>query len=65
MRFVLLFAASTAAYTQPLWFEPNQGQAHASVQFQSRNIYLRATSEPLRFRLIDGNGAREQIATKV
>jgi len=28
----------------PVWFEPNQGQAHPSVQFQSRNIYLRATS---------------------
>src|SRR6266849_7040650 len=28
----------------PLWFEPNQGQARASVEFQSRNIYLRATS---------------------
>jgi hypothetical protein len=24
----------------PLWFEPNQGQAHASVQFLSRDVYL-------------------------
>jgi uncharacterized protein (TIGR03437 family) len=47
----------------PLWFEPNQGQAHASVQFQSRNIYLRATSaaihvdsSPIVFTLEHANG---------
>jgi hypothetical protein len=28
----------------PVWFEPNQGQAHPSVQFQSRNTFLRPTS---------------------
>ena len=28
----------------PLWFEPNLGQAYPSVQFQSRNVFLRATS---------------------
>ena len=28
----------------PLWFEPNQGQAHPSIQFKSRNIYLNSTS---------------------
>ena len=36
----------------PLWFEPNRGQSHASVQFQSRNIYLRATSAAIH---IDGS----------
>jgi len=36
----------------PVWFEPNQGQAHLSVQFQSRNIYLRATSAAIH---IDGS----------
>jgi uncharacterized protein (TIGR03437 family) len=44
MRFVVVFAACATAYAQPLWFEPNQGQAHPSVQFQSRNTFLRATS---------------------
>jgi hypothetical protein len=52
MRFVLLFAACAAAYAEPLWFEPNQGQAHASVQFQSRNIYLRATTAAIH---VDGS----------
>jgi uncharacterized protein (TIGR03437 family) len=33
MRFALLIAAGAAAYAQPLWFEPNQGQAHPAVQF--------------------------------
>jgi uncharacterized protein (TIGR03437 family) len=33
MRLVLLFAVCAAAHAQPLWFEPNQGQAHPSVQF--------------------------------
>ena len=33
MRFVVLFAACAAVYAQGLWFEPNQGQAHPSVQF--------------------------------
>jgi uncharacterized protein (TIGR03437 family) len=33
MRFVVLFAACAAAYGQRLWFEPNQGQAHTSVEF--------------------------------
>jgi uncharacterized protein (TIGR03437 family) len=32
----------------PLWFEPNQGQTSPSVQFQSCNIYLRATSAAIR-----------------
>jgi uncharacterized protein (TIGR03437 family) len=33
MRFLVLVAACAAAHAQPLWFEPNQGQAHPSVQF--------------------------------
>ena len=36
----------------PVWFEPNQGQAYPSVQFQSRNIYLCATSAAIH---IDGS----------
>jgi uncharacterized protein (TIGR03437 family) len=46
----------------PIWFEPNQGQAHPSVQFQSRNTFLRATSaaihshgSPIVFTLEDAN----------
>jgi len=37
---------------QTVWFEPNQGQAHPSVQFQSRNFYLRATSAAIH---VDGS----------
>jgi uncharacterized protein (TIGR03437 family) len=33
MRFLVLVAACVAAHAQPLWFEPNQGQAHPAVQF--------------------------------
>jgi uncharacterized protein (TIGR03437 family) len=36
----------------PVWFEPNLGQAHPAVQFQSRNIYLRATSAAIH---VDGS----------
>ena len=46
----------------PLWFEPSQGQTYPSVQFQSRDIYLRATSaaihiggSPIFFRLEHAN----------
>src|SRR6202022_3400565 len=31
----------------PLWFEPNQGQAHPSVQFVSRDAYLYPTRVPI------------------
>jgi uncharacterized protein (TIGR03437 family) len=42
--FVLLCIASVASAVTPaaLWFEPNQGQAHASVQFLSHSVYLGA-----------------------
>ncbi len=46
MRLALPFAflvVRTCLIAQPLWFEPNQGQTHPSVQFQSRNVYLRTT----------------------
>jgi uncharacterized protein (TIGR03437 family) len=33
MRLLVLAAVFAAAYGQPLWFEPNQGQVHPSVQF--------------------------------
>jgi uncharacterized protein (TIGR03437 family) len=37
MRFVVLFAACAAAYTQPLWFEPN------GANFQARHLLLSST----------------------
>jgi uncharacterized protein (TIGR03437 family) len=41
MRAIVLFALSCPAWAGlPLWFEPNQGQAHPSVQFLSRDVYL-------------------------
>ena len=46
MNRLLLFAficVHSGLLCQPLWFEPNQGQSHPSVQFQSNNIYLCAT----------------------
>jgi uncharacterized protein (TIGR03437 family) len=39
MRLVVLFAAFATAYAQPLWFEPNQGQAHPSAQFLAHTPY--------------------------
>ena len=46
----------------PIWFEPNQGQAHPTVQFQSPNTFLRATGaaihiggSPIVFRLEHAN----------
>jgi len=37
MRFVVLIATCAAAYTQPLWFEPN------GANFQARNLLLSPT----------------------
>src|SRR3984893_17014270 len=47
-----IFCIHSRLVAQPLWFEPNQGQAHPLVQFQSRNVYLRATSAAIH---IDGS----------
>jgi uncharacterized protein (TIGR03437 family) len=43
MKTFILFFTSASAWagaSLPLWFEPNLGQAHASVQFLSRSVYL-------------------------
>jgi hypothetical protein len=41
MRAIVLLAILASAWAAPpLWFEPNQGQAHATVHFLSRNVYL-------------------------
>jgi hypothetical protein len=37
---LLLVGVHSRLFGLPLWFEPNQGQAHPSVQFLSRSIYL-------------------------
>jgi hypothetical protein len=40
MRFFALFLVVVSVQAVPLWFEPNQGQAHSSVQFLARDVYL-------------------------
>jgi uncharacterized protein (TIGR03437 family) len=40
LAFFAFICAHPRLMAVPLWFEPNQGQAHASVQFLSRSIYL-------------------------
>ena len=44
--FAFLFMVSSMQAV-PLWFEPNQGQAHASVQFLSRDVYLASNKAPI------------------
>jgi len=39
-KFALLVLIHSRLMALPLWFEPNQGQAHHSVQFLSRGVYL-------------------------
>jgi len=39
----MLFASACLAKS-PLYFEPNQGQAHTSVQFLSRGVFLNSAS---------------------
>jgi hypothetical protein len=36
----ILFGLEAAWAGIPPWFEPNQGQAHGSVQFLARGVYL-------------------------
>jgi uncharacterized protein (TIGR03437 family) len=44
MRAIVLFVMSSPGWAAvPLWFEPNQGQAHRSVQFLTRSVYLDST----------------------
>lgn len=40
MKLISLLALCGTIQALPLWFEPNQGQAHPSVQFLSRSVYL-------------------------
>lgn len=35
--FAVIFALLPAAFTQSVWFEPNQGQVYNSVQFLARS----------------------------
>jgi uncharacterized protein (TIGR03437 family) len=63
---VILFGMEAARAAVPLWFEPNQGQAHASVQFLARGVYLGDTrlaihSEASTPIVMDLIGARKNI----
>ena len=70
MKFAILLVSLTSmAQALPLWFEPNQGQTHPSVQFLSRSVYLGSTrvaihSGPNKPIVMDLIGARSDAHAK-
>src|SRR5690242_10451957 len=61
MRCFVFFVA-VCGVAQPLWFEPNQGQVHRSVEFQARSgggyVYFarnRMAVRNVRMELLGGN----------
>jgi len=69
MRFVLLFAACAAAHAQTLWFEPNQGQAHPSVEFLAHTpdgyVYFTHDKMALRDVRMDLVGANKHVQAEL